>query len=136
MFFLLRSIMKTVNRSLPLVFFLTIAAFSAGLPTGLSGTWAGKQTRPEEGVDGIAATNATLKLVQTGAKVTGSISAAGATAAEVQAGVVREDNHITFYFYDPQHRLFTANLVVEANKIRGRLTSSTGQLELVELTKQ
>jgi hypothetical protein len=116
---------------------ITAPALSAAdVPTALSGTWVGRHLSAGTGYPVDQPTPASLSIVQNGSTFTGTFTGEESRSARIESGRIDEDGKITFWLRDSQNYLFTAQLKVTGDWIRGRMTSSTGRVMNVALKKQ
>jgi hypothetical protein len=99
----------------------------------LSGKWSGKTMFPDSAQTRQPAKAVELNLVQDGSQITGTFTLAAGKSLSVEFGTLREGK-LTFALHMPE--LVTVQLDFAGERLEGRMTWSTGQLQFIGVHRQ
>jgi hypothetical protein len=114
--------------------------FAGAIPSDLTasdltGTWVGKHLPAGNGFAADQPTDASLTLTRNGSIISGIFTGREAKASPIQSFTMGPGGNFTFWLHDSQNYLVTAQLAVSGDVMRGRMTTSTGIVMIVELRK-
>lgn len=102
----------------------------------LSGVWTGRQVAAGDGFPNGRTGAVQLTVAQKGPALDGVFTVAESKPVKIEAGRIGESGKITFWLRDAQNFLVTAQLTLDGEWLRGRLTSSTGRVMNVALRRE